>query len=65
MRNRPSKNDLFKDRHFEQEIIVLCVRWYLRYKGSVALLSVNGLFRAERDPGLRWTDLSCQRVELV
>src|SRR5580658_8489232 len=25
---------LFKGRHFDQEIIVLCVRWYLRYKLS-------------------------------
>lgn len=32
MRSRPDKTDLFKGRHFEQEIIVLCVRWYLRYK---------------------------------
>ena len=24
--------ELFKGRHFEQEIIILCVRWYLRYK---------------------------------
>lgn len=34
MYNRASKNDLFKGRHFEQEIIILCVRWYLRYKLS-------------------------------
>lgn len=34
MYNCPSKSDLFKGRHFEQEIIVLCVRWYLRYKLS-------------------------------
>jgi len=27
-------NGLFKGRHFDQEIIVLCVRWYLRYKLS-------------------------------
>ena len=27
-RERPA---LFKGRHFEAEIIVLCVRWYLRY----------------------------------
>ena len=27
-RERPA---LFKPRHFEAEIIVLCVRWYLRY----------------------------------
>ena len=26
--------DLFKGRHFDEEIIVLCVRWYLRYKLS-------------------------------
>jgi hypothetical protein len=24
--------DLFKGRHFDQEIIVLCVRWYLTFK---------------------------------
>ena len=23
---------LFKGRHFDQEIVVLCVRWYLSYK---------------------------------
>jgi len=34
MRNSPSKKDPFKGRHFEQEIIILCVRWYLRYKLS-------------------------------
>lgn len=27
-------SDLFKGRHFDREIIVLCVRWYLRYKLS-------------------------------
>src|SRR5438874_6840381 len=26
--------DLFKDRHFDQEIIVLCVRWHLQSKLS-------------------------------
>jgi transposase-like protein len=26
--------DLFKGRHFDREIIVLCVRWYLRFKLS-------------------------------
>jgi transposase-like protein len=25
---------LFKGRHFEQEIVVLCVRWYLSFKLS-------------------------------
>ncbi|KKB60805.1 transposase, partial [Robbsia andropogonis] len=26
---------LFDGRHFDREIIVLCVRWYLRYKLSL------------------------------
>src|SRR5919202_752036 len=34
-RNRPA---LFKGRHFEAEIIVLCVRWYLRYPLSLRQL---------------------------
>jgi transposase-like protein len=27
-------DDLFKGRHFDQEVIILCMRWYLRYKLS-------------------------------
>jgi transposase-like protein len=27
-------DELFKGRHFDREIIVLCVRWYLRFKLS-------------------------------
>jgi transposase-like protein len=26
--------ELFEGRHFDQEIVVLCVRWYLRFKLS-------------------------------
>jgi transposase-like protein len=26
--------ELFKGRHFDQEIVVLCVRWYLSFKQS-------------------------------
>ena len=29
-----SIDELFKGRHFDQEIIILCVRWYLRFKLS-------------------------------
>jgi putative transposase len=29
-----SVQELFKGRHFDQEIIVLCVRWYLTFKLS-------------------------------
>jgi IS6 family transposase len=28
---RAQRQELFKGRHFEAEIIVLCVRWYLRF----------------------------------
>ena len=27
-------SDLFKGRHFDQQVIMLCVRWYLSYKLS-------------------------------
>jgi len=57
MRNCPSKSDLFKGRHFEQEIIVLCVRWYLRYKLScrdlVEMMAERGLSVAHTTI-LRW-----------
>jgi transposase-like protein len=57
MRNRPSKNDLFKGTHFEQEIIVLCVRWYLRYKLSyrdlVEMMAERGVSVAHTTI-LRW-----------
>src|SRR5277367_1755878 len=29
-----SAQELFKGRHFDQEIIILCVRWYLAFKLS-------------------------------
>ena len=29
-----SLDELFEGRHFDREIIVLCVRWYLRFKLS-------------------------------
>ena len=31
-----SMDDLFKGRQFDREIIILCVRWYLRFKLSLA-----------------------------
>src|SRR5688572_9512101 len=34
MNARTTAADLFKGRHFDHEIIVLCVRWYLSYKLS-------------------------------
>jgi hypothetical protein len=37
---------LFKGRQFDQEIIVLCVRWYLRYKLSTRDLATRALSRS-------------------
>ena len=31
-------DELFKGRHFDREIIILCVRWYLRFKLSFRAL---------------------------
>ena len=40
-------DELFEGRHFDREIIVLCVRWYLRFKLSfrdlVEMMSERGL----------------------
>src|SRR3954453_3522396 len=42
-----SVEELFKGRHFDQEIVILCVRWYLSYKLSfrdlVAMMGERGL----------------------
>ncbi|EON18788.1 integrase [Cupriavidus sp. GA3-3] len=38
---------LFNGRHFDREVIVLCVRWYLRYKLSLRDL-VDGRARQPR-----------------
>lgn len=32
---RKSVKELFAGRHFDREVIILCVRWYLRYKLSL------------------------------
>src|SRR3982750_2491643 len=49
--------ELFKGRHFDQEIVVLCVRWYLSFKLSsrdlVAILREHGLSMAHTTI-LRW-----------
>ncbi len=52
-----SMDDLFKGRHFEREIIVLCVRWYLRFKLSlrdlVEMMAERGLTLAHTTI-MRW-----------
>jgi putative transposase len=42
----------FNGRHFDREVIVLCVRWYLRYKLSFRYLAE---MMAERDLSLAHT----------
>jgi len=49
--------ELFKGRHFNQEIVVLCVRWYLSFKLSfrdlVAMMAERGISMAHTTI-LRW-----------
>jgi hypothetical protein len=35
MGKRNGVKDLFEGRHFDREVIILCVRWYLRFKLSL------------------------------
>jgi transposase-like protein len=50
-------DDLFKGRHFDREVIILCVRWYLRYKLSyrdlVEMMAERGLSLAHTTI-MRW-----------
>src|ERR671917_823889 len=49
--------DLFKGRHFDRQVIVLCVRWYLTYKLSsrdlVSMMGERGIELAHTTI-LRW-----------
>jgi transposase-like protein len=57
MNRLPSPQELFKGRHFDDEIIVLCVRWYLSYKLSardlVEMMAERGIDLAHTTI-LRW-----------
>jgi len=57
MTGLPNMDELFKGRHFDREIIVLCVRWYLRYKLSfrdlVEMMGERGLSLAHTTI-MRW-----------
>lgn len=52
-----SELDLFKGRHFDREVILLCVRWYLRFKLSsrdlVQMMAERGIALAHTTI-LRW-----------
>jgi len=57
MADVPSAPDLFKGRHFDHEIIILCVRWYLTFKLSsrdlVQMMAERGIALAHTTI-LRW-----------
>jgi len=52
-----SIDDLFKGRHFDRETIILCVRWYLRFKLSfrdrVEMIAERGIPLAHTT-SMRW-----------
>src|SRR5260370_3641624 len=54
-----SAQELFRGRHFDQEIIVLCVRWYLTFKLSsrdlVQMMAERGIGLAHTTI-LRWVE---------
>ncbi len=53
-------DELFEGRHFDGEVIVLCVRWYLRFK-----LSYRDLVEMMAERGLTKTGNSSARKALV
>src|SRR5258708_35954802 len=57
MQQFPTLEELVKGRHFDQEIVVLCVRWYLSFKLSyrdlVAMMAERGIDLAHTTI-LRW-----------
>ena len=57
--------DLFKGRHFDREIIILCVRWYLRFKLSfrdfVEMMVERGISLAHTTI-MRWIRALCSGI---
>jgi transposase-like protein len=57
MSKRQNLDELFAGRHFDADVIILCVRWYLRYKLSlrdlVEMMAERGLSLAHTTI-LRW-----------
>ena len=54
---KPADTDLLKGRHFDHQVIILCVRWYLGYKPSsrdlVEMMGERGIQLAHTTI-LRW-----------
>ena len=63
---RRCRHPMFKGRHFDQEIIILCVRWYVTYKLSYRDLAAMMLERAiSLAPStiFRWVDRDVPEFE--
>ena len=61
-----SVDDLFKGRHFDRELIILCVWWYLRFKLSfqdlVEMMAERGLSLAHTTI-MRWIERNVPEFE--
>ena len=59
-------DELFNGRHFDREIIILCVRWYLRFKLSfrdiVEMMTGRGIDLAHTTI-MRWVQRYVPQVE--
>ena len=59
-------DDLFEGRHFDREIIILCVRWYLRFKLNfrdlVEMMGERGLYLAHTSI-MRWIQRYAPKFE--
>jgi hypothetical protein len=60
-------DNLFAGRHFDREVIILCVRWYLRFKLSlrdlVEMMAERGLAMAQSAVATRiTTPVQCQQL---
>ena len=60
-----SMEELFAGRHFDRDVIILCVRWYLRFKLSlrdlVEIMAERGLPLAHTTI-MRWVQHYAPRV---
>ena len=52
-------DELFEGRHFDREVIILCVRWYLRFK-----LSLRDLLEMMAERGLSLAHTTHARCRL-
>src|ERR1700716_3422546 len=61
-----SVEELFEGRHFDREVIILCVRWYLRFKLSlrdlVEMMAERGLSMAHTTI-MRWVQCYAPEFE--